>query len=67
MKESNAQPATEHVFMEDDSQTISTAPTVQDGKAKRSNKYELFEKFLSFAESEEDLNPTLAGYFCKLF
>lgn len=50
---------------EGDDETTST--TVQDLKVKRSNKYELFEKFISFIDTEEELNPTLAGYFCKLF
>lgn len=34
---------------------------------KSSNKYELFEHFLSFIETNEELNPVLCGYFAKLF
>ena len=35
---------------------------------KPTNPYELFERLLSFLDSEEEeLNPVLCGYFCKLF
>lgn len=46
---------------------MSTAPTNQDIKAKKANKFELFEKLLSFVDTDEEVNPVLAGYFCKLF
>lgn len=49
----------------------STAPSTQMGLVtsdeKSSNKYELFEHFLSFIETNEELNPVLCGYFAKLF
>ncbi|MFS8160056.1 MAG: hypothetical protein ACMG6E_07565 [Candidatus Roizmanbacteria bacterium] len=50
-----------------DGQTCSTAPTNQDVKSKKFNKYELFEKLISFLDTTEELNPVLCGYFCKLF
>jgi hypothetical protein len=50
-----------------DTKTVSTAPTMQDARERKSNKYELFEKLLSFLNTEEELNPVLCGYFCKLF
>jgi hypothetical protein len=31
------------------------------------NKYFLFERLLSFLETDEELNSVLAGYFSKLF
>ena len=46
-------------------ETASTAPTTSAPKS--TNKYELFEKFLAFIDTDEELNPVLAGYFCKLF
>mmetsp|Transcript_1653 Transcript_1653/g.1581 ORF Transcript_1653/g.1581 Transcript_1653/m.1581 type:complete len:143 (-) Transcript_1653:1368-1796(-) len=49
-----------------DAATASTAPTQQEQPISQ-NKYELFEKFLSFLETDEELNPVLCGYFCKLF
>lgn len=51
----------------DDEKTVSTAPTQQDEKVNRTNKYELFEKLLSFIDTTEEINPVLSGYFCKLF
>lgn len=45
--------------------TASTAPTYS--KVNRNNRYELFEKLLSFLDTDEELNPVLCGYFCKLF
>ena len=53
------------LFEED--QTVSTAPTKEDLKSRKQNKFYLFEKLLSFLDTEEELNPVLAGYFCKLF
>ena len=55
-----------------DSPTIldnaSTAPSTQVASEQISdNKYELLEHFLSFIDSEEELNPVLCGYFAKLF
>lgn len=46
---------------------MSTAPTWQEPSLVPSNPFELFEKFLSFVDTDEDLNPVLCGYFCKLF
>jgi hypothetical protein len=46
---------------------MSTAPTMQEAEKKAHNKFELFEKFLSFIDTDEEINPVLAGYFCKLF
>lgn len=40
---------------------------MQEAKKKGTNKYELFEKLLSFIDTDEELNPVLSGYFCKLF
>jgi hypothetical protein len=31
------------------------------------NPFELFERFLSFVATDEELNPVLSGYFCRLF
>ncbi len=45
----------------------STAPSTQVATESNSNKYELLEHFLSFIETEEELNPVLCGYFAKLF
>lgn len=36
---------------------------LRDGK----NKFELFEEFLGFLDTNEDLNSVLCGYWCKLF
>ena len=36
-------------------------------KTSSSNKFELFERYLSFLDTEEELNPVLCGYFSKLF
>lgn len=47
--------------------TESTAVTNLDNTVKRQNKYFLFEKLLSFVDTEEELNPVLCGYFCKVF
>jgi hypothetical protein len=47
--------------------SLSTVATQGDSKAKRTNKYELFEKLVSFIDTDEELNPVLSGYFCKLF
>jgi len=47
--------------------SLSTAATQADNKSKRTNKYELFEKLVSFIDTDEELNPVLSGYFCKLF
>mmetsp|Transcript_34172 Transcript_34172/g.25241 ORF Transcript_34172/g.25241 Transcript_34172/m.25241 type:complete len:109 (+) Transcript_34172:878-1204(+) len=47
---------------EQDVQTDSTAGTSID----LSNKYALFEKLLSFLDTQEELNPVLCGYFSKL-
>lgn len=47
--------------------TESTAVTTLDNTAKRQNKYFLFEKLLSFVDTDEELNPVLCGYFCKVF
>lgn len=44
----------------------STAPTTNE-IPRKSNKYELFEKLLSFLDTTEELNPVLCGYFCKVF
>ena len=52
---------------EADQSLTSTAPSQVDPKAKRNNKYELFEKLVDFIDTDEELNPVLAGYFCKLF
>jgi hypothetical protein len=59
--------------IEDDHITsVSTAPTqannqnLTSGKG-QANQYELFEKFLSFVDTTDELNPVLSGYFCKLF
>jgi hypothetical protein len=46
---------------------LSTAPTMLENKSKRNNKYELFEKLVAFIDTDEELNPVLSGYFCKLF
>lgn len=46
----------------------STAPSTQVATDDKStNKYELLEHFLSFIDTEEELNPVLCGYFAKLF
>ena len=45
----------------------STAPTQADLTRDKSNKYEVFEKLLSFLDSEQELNAVLSGYFCKVF
>lgn len=55
-----------------DSPTIldneSTAPSTQVATDEKSNnRYELLEHFLSFIDTEEELNPVLCGYFAKLF
>jgi SIT4 phosphatase-associated protein len=50
-----------------DEQTVSTEVTQKDSKQKKPNKFELFEKLLSFLDTEDELNPVLCGYFCKLF
>ena len=47
--------------------SLSTAATFIDNKSKKTNKYELFEKLVSFIDTDEELNPVLSGYFCKLF
>lgn len=49
---------------------LTTAPSTQiaaEIKVKQSNKYELFERFLSFLETDEHLNAVLSGYFSKVF
>ena len=33
----------------------------------KANKNELFERYLSFLDTEEELNPVLCGYFSKVF
>ena len=48
-------------------ETASTAPTLQEAQKREPNRFELFEHLLSFLESEQELNPVLSGYFCKLF
>lgn len=46
----------------------STAPSTQVASEEKSNnKYELLEHFLSFIDTNEELNPVLCGYFAKLF
>jgi hypothetical protein len=40
---------------------------MQEANKKKYNKFELFEKLLSFIDTDEELNPVLSGYFCKLF
>jgi hypothetical protein len=46
----------------------STAPSTQVATDDKStNRYELLEHFLSFIDTEEELNPVLCGYFAKLF
>lgn len=40
---------------------------MQDKVYKAPNKYELFEKFLTFVDTDEELNAVLSGYFNKLF
>jgi len=40
---------------------------MQEANKKKYNKVELFEKLLAFIDTDEELNPVLAGYFCKLF
>ena len=46
---------------------MSTAPTNQDLFVRKCNKFYLFEKLLSFIDTDEELNPVLCGYFCKVF
>jgi hypothetical protein len=43
--------------------------TVQEHKVyiNKDNKFELFEKLLSFLASDQELNAVLSGYFCKVF
>ncbi|CDW85807.1 UNKNOWN [Stylonychia lemnae] len=57
----------EEVVSEDEETSLSTAPTKQDIQQAPPNEFELFEKLLSFLDTDEQLNPVLAGYFCKLF
>jgi hypothetical protein len=40
---------------------------MQEANKKKDNKFELFENLLSFIDTDEELNPVLSGYFCKLF
>ena len=40
---------------------------MQEVQKKAANPNELFEKFLLFLDTDEELNPVLSGYFCKLF
>jgi len=54
-------------MISEDYMTESTAPTMKDLYEKRQNKYYLFEKLLSFIDTESELNEVLCGYFCKLF
>lgn len=42
-------------------------PTTVDHTAKSTNKFELFERLLGFLDTDEELNPVLCGYFCKVF
>jgi hypothetical protein len=58
---------TDHIVLDDHEHTLSTAPTMLEIAWKPANPYELFEKFLSFVDTDEELNPVLSGYFCKLF
>jgi len=46
---------------------MSTAPTMKEELQRKNNKFELFEKLLSFIDTDEEINPVLSGYFCKLF
>jgi hypothetical protein len=46
----------------------STEPsTIVPEKKKVSNRFELFEKLLTFLDTTDELNPVLSGYFSKLF
>ncbi len=47
--------------------TMSTAPTNKEAVQRNRNPTELFEKFIAFVDTDEELNPVLCGYFCKLF
>jgi hypothetical protein len=49
---------------------MTTAVTKQDLEEREPeppNEFELFEKLLSFLDTDKELNPVLTGYFCKLF
>lgn len=53
----------------DDDEDLSTQPTTipEVRITIKANKHELFERYLSFLDAEEELNPVLCGYFSKVF
>lgn len=60
---------TENLLDSDDDEDLSTQPTTipEVRITVKANKHELFERYLSFLETEEELNPVLCGYFSKVF
>ena len=60
---------TENLLDSDDDIDFSTQPTTIPEVTVRvkANKFELFERYLAFLETDEELNAVLCGYFSKVF
>jgi hypothetical protein len=57
---------------DDEEAEMSTQPTtlpevIVTVRSHSSNKFELFERYLSFLNTDSDLNEVLCGYFSKVF
>jgi hypothetical protein len=47
-------------------QTTMNTETEEKEDEVEENKYQLLDRLFSFLRQEEELNPVLSGYFCKL-